>query len=109
MKNLKLPKLNLPEINPTLLWRDDVAYIKDEIRKKELVLTPEEWVRQHFLHLLTQNLNYPKALINIEKGHQYLQRQRRTDIHIYDRKGAIYLLVECKAPTIKLSAATTPH
>ena len=77
MKNLKLPKLNLPEINPTLLWRDDVAYIKDEIRKKELVLTPEEWVRQHFLHLLIKTLNYPKALINIEKGHLYLQQQKR--------------------------------
>jgi len=106
MKNLKLPKLNLPEIDPILCWRDDVAYIKDEIRKKELMLTPEEWVRQHFLHLLIKTLNYPKALINIEKGHLYLQQQKRTDIHIYDRKGAIYLLVECKAPTVKLSATT---
>ncbi|MAJ51179.1 MAG: restriction endonuclease subunit R [Flammeovirgaceae bacterium] len=106
MKNLKLAKLNLPDINPTIFWRDNVTYIKDEIRKKELVLTPEEWVRQHFLHLLIKNLNYPKALINIEKGHQYLQQQKRTDIHIYDRTGSIYLLVECKAPNVKLSANT---
>lgn len=48
MKNLKLPKLNLPEINPSIFWRDNRAYIKDEIRKKDLLLTPEEWVRQHF-------------------------------------------------------------
>lgn len=106
MKKLKLPKLNLPEINPNILWRDNQAFIKDEIRKKDLLLTPEEWVRQHFLNLLIKNLDYPKALINIEKGHKYLQRQKRTDIHVYNRKGASYLLIECKAPNIKLSQAT---
>ena len=106
MKNLKLPKLNLPEINLSIFWRGNLAYIKDEIRKKEILLTPEEWVRQHFLNLLIKSLNYPKALINIEKGHQHLQQQKRTDIHVYNRRGASYLLVECKAPNIKLSAAT---
>ena len=106
MKNLNLPKLNLPEINPSIFWRDNLAYIKDEIRKKDLLLTPEEWVRQHFLNLLVKTLNYPKALINIEKGHKHMQQQRRTDIHVYNRKGASYLLIECKAPNIKLSETT---
>ena len=101
-----MQELNFPSYAFKLKSSENKTLIFDIIRKKYVVLTPEEWVRQHFLHLLIKTLNYPKALINIEKGHLYLQQQKRTDIHIYDRKGAIYLLVECKAPTVKLSATT---
>ena len=106
MKSLKLPNLNLPEIAADIIWKDEIAYVKDFIRHKYLVLTPEEWVRQHFIHLLVEYLNYPKALINIEKGNHYLNSQKRTDIHVFDRKGKISLLVECKAAHIPLTSST---
>ena len=57
MKSLKLPNLNLPEIAADIIWKDEIAYVKDFIRHKYLVLTPEEWVRQHFIHLLVEYLN----------------------------------------------------
>jgi len=74
------------------------------IRKKFVVLTPEEWVRQHVVNYITSHLNYPRALVRIEGGLSYNQLAKRSDIVVYDRGGAPWMVVECKAPTLKLSA-----
>lgn len=79
------------------------VWIFDIIRKKYIVLTPEEWVRQHFVHFLIKELNYPKSLFRIEGALAYNRMQKRSDILIRDREGKPWMLVECKAPDIKLT------
>lgn len=96
-------KLNLPDFNLTIRKEDGKVWIFDIIRKKYIVLTPEEWVRQHFIHYLINHLNYPKSLFRIEGSLTYNKLQKRSDIVIYDREGKPWMLVECKAPNIKLS------
>ncbi len=85
---------------------ENKPYIFDVIRKKYIFITPEEWVRQHVIHWLILAHNYPKSLIKVESGLTYHQKSKRTDIEIYDRNGHIFLVVECKATTIKLSETT---
>ena len=96
-------KLNLPDFNIKLRKAEGKVWIFDMIRKKFIVLTPEEWVRQHFIHYLINHLNYPKSLFRIEGSLTYNKLQKRSDILIYDRGGKPWMLVECKAPTIKLT------
>ncbi len=74
----------------------------DVLRKKEVVLTPEEWVRQHLIHHLINDLHYPKTLISVEDGLKVSRMQKRSDVVIYNRAGGVFLLAECKAPTVKL-------
>ncbi len=96
MKPLKLPEyeIRLRESNPQEIFC--------LIRKKWLVLTPEEWVRQHFINLLVAHLNYPKGLIKLEQSMKYFKNAKRSDITVLDRNGNVFLLVECKAPDIAL-------
>ena len=75
--------------------------IFDETRKKLLVLTPEEWVRQHFVHFLIGK-GVPKGLLALERGLSYNKLQKRSDILVYDHDGQPNMLVECKAPQITL-------
>jgi hypothetical protein len=96
-------KLNLPDFNLTIRKEDGKVWIFDIIRKKYIVLTPEEWVRQHFIHYLISHLNYPKTLFRIEGSLTYNKLQKRSDIVIHDRDGRPWMLVECKAPNIKLT------
>lgn len=95
--------LNLPSISAPIKKEQGKVFIFDIIRKKYVVLTPEEWVRQHFIHHLIQNLRYPRSLFRIEGSLAYNSLQKRSDILIRDRSGAPWMLVECKSPTIKLS------
>lgn len=94
--------LNFPEFS-LRLSKDDQGRILvfDIVRKKHLVLTPEEWVRQHFIHFLVETGKYPKSNIAIEQGLKLNGLQKRCDILAY-QNGSPYLLVECKAPTVKL-------
>lgn len=80
--------------------------IFDAQRKKYLILTPEEWVRQHWISFLIKNLNFPKGLLALEKGLIYNNLQKRTDLVVWDKNGNPYLLIECKAPQIKLTQKT---
>jgi type I site-specific restriction endonuclease len=80
--------------------------IFDSIRKKFVALSPEEWVRQNFIRYLTEEKKYPASLIAIETGLKYNQLQKRSDILIYDRKGSVWMIIECKAPEIKISQKT---
>ncbi|MCW5910705.1 MAG: type I restriction enzyme HsdR N-terminal domain-containing protein [Cyclobacteriaceae bacterium] len=96
-------KLNLPEFNIALRKEQGKVWIFDIIRKKYVVLTPEEWVRQHFVHYLVNELEYPKSLFKVERSLTYNRLQKRSDIIIYNRTGKPWMLVECKAPEIKLT------
>jgi hypothetical protein len=96
-------KLNLPEFKLTLRKEGGKVLIFDVIRKKYIVLTPEEWVRQHFVHYLIDKLNYPKSLFRVESGLTYNKLQKRSDILIHNRFGKPWMLIECKAPEIKLT------
>lgn len=100
-----LPQLNFPEYSFKIKGLDSNnqrTEIFDVIRKKYVVLTPEEWVRQHVIHFLANENNYPKSLMKIESGHQLNKLQKRTDLIVYNKMGIPVLLAECKAPTIKI-------
>lgn len=104
--HIHLPSLNLPAIQPILQEIEGRMLIFDSIRKKHLVLSPEEWVRQHWISFLTLQLDFPKGLISLEKGMKYNQLQKRTDILVWDKKMNLHLLIECKAPKIKITQKT---
>ena len=80
--------------------------IFDEIRKKFIILTPEEWVRQHVVHYLFAEKSYPKSWINVEKQIKMNGLTKRYDVVVFNPDGSIFLLVECKAPEIKISQQT---
>lgn len=99
-------KLNLPEFDYKLREADGKVWIFDVIRKKYIVLTPEEWVRQHFIHYLTADLKYPRSLIKVEGGLTYNKLSKRSDIVIFNRDAEPWMLIECKSPDIKVSEKT---
>ena len=75
----------------------------DELRKKFIILTPEEWVRQHCTQFLRQEKEFPKSLINVEKQLKIGKLTKRYDVVVYNNDGSIHLIVECKAPHIKIT------
>lgn len=101
-QKISLPTLNLPHYEPQLEEVDGILWIFDSLRKKRLVLTPEEWVRQHWINFLINHHNYPKGLFSLEKGLKYNQLNKRTDLVVFDRESNPYLLIECKAPKVKI-------
>ena len=80
--------------------------IFDIIRKKFILLTPEEWVRQHVDWILIEEKKYPKSLVNVEKVITLNGLTKRYDIVVYNKNGSIEILVECKAPTVKIDQTT---
>jgi hypothetical protein len=95
---------------PTYQFRfknsENKVAIFDEIRKKFIILTPEEWVRQHVVHYLISDKSYPKSWINVEKRIKINRLIKRYDVVVFNPDGSIFLLVECKAPEIKISQQT---
>ncbi|MGB5818037.1 MAG: type I restriction enzyme HsdR N-terminal domain-containing protein [Saonia sp.] len=79
------------------------VHIFDAIRKKFVVLQPEEWVRQHVVHYLILDKKYPKSLINVEKQLKFNTLTKRYDIVVFNPDGTIEILVECKSPKIKIT------
>lgn len=98
--------LNFPAYPFKIKQEISVTYIFDEIRKKFLVLTPEEWVRQHVVQYIIREKGYPKALIKLEGGLKLNSLQKRTDIVVFNTGGEKILLVECKAPSVKITQNT---
>lgn len=96
-------KLNLPDFDYNLKKAEGKVWIFDVIRKKFIVLTPEEWVRQHFINYLITDLKYPRALIKVEGGLKFNQLSKRSDIVVFARDGSPWMVVECKSPTVALS------
>ena len=95
--------LNLPQHPIKINEEKGVKYIFDPIRKKYLVLLPEEWVRQNFIQFLIKDKNYSASLIAIEKGLKLNELQKRADIVIYDKQAQPIVLIECKAPKVKIN------
>jgi type I site-specific restriction-modification system R (restriction) subunit len=95
--------LNLPSYSFKLVRDGKKTKIFDAIRKAYIVLTPEEWVRQNLVEYLVQELNFPRNLIAIERGLSLNGLKKRTDILVYNKKGEPILMVECKAPSIKIN------
>ena len=95
--------LNLPPYPFKITKKDNVVFIFDELRKKHLVLTPEEWVRQHFIQNLILEKKFPRTLIQIEGGLVLNQLQKRSDILVYNTAGEKLMLIECKAPKVKIT------
>ena len=98
--------LNLPSYPFKLKEEAGNYFIFDEIRKKFILLTPEEWVRQHVVQYLINEKKYPRSLIKLEGGLKLNSLQKRTDILFFNSDGKKTLLVECKAPHIPITQET---
>lgn len=98
-----MQNLNLPNYDFKLKTIEGKKYIFDQVRKKYLILTPEEWVRQHFINFLNVTFNYPLSLMTVEQPLKYHSMNKRADIICYNELGKKILMVECKAPTVKLN------
>lgn len=101
-----MQKLNLPACDLKLKREEGNDFVFDIIRKKYVILTPEEWVRQHFIHLMINHLNYPKSLIKVESGMSYFKSVKRSDINLMNRDGSTFLMIECKNSSIKFGKET---
>ncbi len=99
-------KLNFPTYSFRFKNSENKVSIFDEIRKKFIFLTPEEWVRQHVIQFLLQNCNYPKSYINVEKVIKINKLTKRYDAVVFEPNGELFLLVECKAPEVPISQST---
>ena len=86
--------------------RHNKKYIFDLIRKKFILLTHEEWVRQNCIMFLINEQKIPKALINVEKKIRVNNLTKRYDIIVYKPNGSVFLLVECKSPKVNINQET---
>tara|TARA_B110000037_G_scaffold72019_1_gene86818 strand:+ start:708 stop:1151 length:444 start_codon:yes stop_codon:yes gene_type:complete len=98
--------LNFPKYNFRFKSNENKTLIFDIIRKKFVVLTPEEWVRQHTIHFLISEKKYPASHINVEKQLQLNDTLKRYDIVVFNKNGSIQIIAECKAPSIKTNQQT---
>jgi hypothetical protein len=95
--------LNFPTYSFRLKNSENNTHIFDDIRKKFVVLQPEEWVRQHCVQYLIQEKNYPISLINVEKVILINGLKKRYDIVVFNPDGSLAVVVECKAPKVQIS------
>ena len=102
----KLPILSLPIYKLKLKVVEEKTHIFDVVRKKYLLLTPEEWVRQNFIHYLNQEKKYPLGLMGVEQMVKYNSLKTRADIVLYNIDGNPNIIVECKAPEVKITQDT---
>lgn len=101
-----MQKLNFPQFEYRFKSTENKVSIFDVIRKKFIILQPEEWVRQHCVHYLINEKNYPKSLINVEKELNINGLKKRYDIVIFNSDGSILLIVECKSYDITINQDT---
>jgi hypothetical protein len=95
--------LNFPKYSFRFKNSENKIAVFDELRKKFVILTPEEWVRQHVVKFLVLDKNYPKNHINVEKQLKLGRLTKRYDAVVYKPDGSIKVVVECKAPHIKIT------
>ena len=98
-----MQNLNFPSYSFRLKNSENNTHIFDVIRKKFVVLQPEEWVRQHCVQYLVQEKNYPISLINVEKVILINGLKKRYDIVVFNPDGSLAVVVECKAPKVQIS------
>lgn len=101
-----MQELNFPSYAFKLKTNENKTLIFDIVRKKYVTLTPEEWVRQHTIHYLFKEKNYPISLMAVEKQLKIRTLRKRIDIVSYTNDGMPFLIVECKAPSVQISQDT---
>ncbi len=94
--------LNLPKADLRLKKKNGQVYVWCVIRQMDLLCTPEEWVRQHVIHFLIHQRACPKGLIASEYLVEYNGLKKRADIVIFDRESSPLVIIECKAPAVKI-------
>ena len=99
-------KLNLPTYDFTLKQESGKQFIFDRFRKRYLLLTPEEWVRQSFARYLIEEKGYPASLMMTEQTLHLNKTVKRCDILVHKPAGKPAVLIECKAPGINISGET---
>lgn len=97
------PHLNLPPFDMRVKRGNDVLKVFDRLRKKYVTLTPEEYVRQHFVNWLSSYLHYPASLMANEIGIELNGTKRRCDTVVFNSDGTPLVIVEYKAPDISIS------
>lgn len=95
--------LNFPKFQFRFKISENKRFIFDDIRKKYVLATPEEWVRQHVVQFLIQVKKYPQSYINVEKLVKINNINKRYDVVVFAPDGKIFLLVECKEPNIGIT------
>lgn len=98
--------ISIPQYKPQTKSVDGISHIYDLVRKKYLVLTPEELVRQSFIHHLINNLAYPRTMISVEREVKIGIKLNRSDIKILAKDGTCFMLIECKSFKIKINQST---
>ncbi len=98
--------LNFPHYSFRFKSSENKTYIFDIVRKKFVVLQPEEWVRQHVVHYLIQEKKYPHSLVQVEKQLTINALKKRYDVVVFKPNGDILLIVECKAPSVEIKQET---
>lgn len=101
-----MQELNFPHYSFKIKTRENKTVIFDIVRKKYVVLTPEEWVRQHVIHFLAEEKKYPLSLMAVEKQVMVNSLTRRTDIVVYNSQGEPSIIVECKASSVNITQET---
>ena len=101
-----MQKLNFPSYSFRFKNSENKVSIFDDIRKKFIILNAEEWVRQHTIQFLLQEKSYPKSHLNVEKIVKLNDLTKRYDIVVFQPNGELFLLVECKAPNVKITQET---
>ena len=101
-----MTNLNLPKYTFRIKNKENKLYIFDKIRKKDMVLTEEEWVRQNFVSYLHEDKKYPLSLIAVEKQCKVNDLIKRTDILVFNKTGTPHIIVECKAPQVQINQDT---
>ena len=96
-------ELNIPAQKIEVKNINSKNYVFDVTRKKHLILTPEEWVRQNLISYFITNLKYPKGLIKTESSLKYNNLKKRSDILIYNKDMSHFMIVECKSFKIKIN------
>ena len=102
----ELTKLDFPEYTFRVRQAAKGREIFDVIRKKFVALTPEEWVRQHAVHFLNKERRIPLGRMNVEVALETLGLSRRADIVVFNDGGEPVAIVECKAPSVKITQET---
>lgn len=98
-----MQKLNLPAYQFSIKTLNLKYYIFDFIRKRYVLLTPEEWVRQNFIRYLTTEKKYPSSLMAVERQIEINGKLFRFDLLIYNKKGDPLLIAEFKAPEVTVN------
>ena len=99
-------RLNLPQYEIKIGEKDGKRTIFDFLRRKYVTLTPEEWVRQHFVHYLIEHKGYPKGLLGNEIEIRIGSKHLRCDSILYNKVAQPQMIIEYKAPTIKIQQKT---